>query len=194
MVNGFFFKVGALNQVLTGEAKYAFCCIATDTFEHIDNPRVYFISKFIEVDIIFFDVTHIAYYFYEISGEHCSEFDIISVFTYSQRNLFRADKYVCMLLFGIELNANDFSRAKGSSDIQADIISIVNDVDIFVAQFAYNTMYTRAFNTHTSSNGVDAVVKRFYGNFSSFARDACNALDGNKAIVNFRHFEFEKAL
>ena len=75
-----------------------------------------------------------------------------------------------------------------------DIVCILDNIDVFVAQFAYDAMNTATLHAHTSTYWVDAVVIAFYGNLGAFAWDACNLLDGDKTVVDFGHFHFEQAL
>ena len=53
-------------------------------------------------------------------------------------------------------------------------------------------MYAVTLDTHAGAHRVDTVVVGFDGDFGAFARDTDDVADGDKAVVDFRHFGFEQ--
>ena len=55
-------------------------------------------------------------------------------------------------------------------------------------------MYTASLYTDTGSYWVYALIKRLYCYLGTLARHTCYATDGNKTIINLRHFGLEESL
>jgi hypothetical protein len=69
---------------------------------------------------------------------------------------------------------------------------LLKDKKAFIAQFTNDTMDAASFHSYTCSNRIDTIIERFNSYFSSFTRITNNFLDDNKAIKNFRHFNFQQ--
>ena len=52
LVDGFFFQVGAAEEIFFAHGKNVAGGVAADVDEHVDNPLVDFIGEFAEVDIV----------------------------------------------------------------------------------------------------------------------------------------------
>ena len=66
-------------------------------------------------------------------------------------------------------------------------------VDIFVAEFVDDAVYSASAYSDACAYGIDSIVEAFDGYFGSFAWDACYAADCYEAVVYFGDFEFEES-
>ena len=66
--------------------------------------------------------------------------------------------YLYLALLFVEDERRYDSGAECTLDEELDVGSIVDDVDVLVAEFAYDTMDTRSLDAYACTYGVDAVV------------------------------------
>ena len=91
------------------------------------------------------------------------------------------------------MNAAHFGGAQCALDEELLVVGEVDNVNVFVVQFAHDAMNTRALHAHASAYGVNAVVVALHGNLGALARDACDAAHLNEAVGDFGNFGFQKA-
>ena len=70
IVDCFFFKVGFVDEYLTGCVEYAFSCDTADVFERVDISRFYFVLNVVMIYVFLVCLLGVAIYIYHISGEH----------------------------------------------------------------------------------------------------------------------------
>ena len=169
------------------------CSGATHIFECFNHPFIDFVFKFIEVDIVFAVVVEVAIHIDGVAGENRSQFNIEATLTNSERHLVGAQEHLSVFAGFIQADRGNLSGAQCALDKELRVTCIVDYIDIFVAQFSHDTVNACALHTHASAHRVDTVVVAFHGNFGAFARYACHGANHDKAIVDFRHFEFKQA-
>ena len=98
------------------------------------------------------------------------------------------------MLLLVHCDAADTRRTQRTLYIEFDIGCPVDDIDVLIAQFVYDTMHTTTLHAHTGTYRVDTVVETFHGHLGALARHAGYLLDGYQAIVDFRHLGFQEAL
>ncbi len=77
-------------------------------------------------------------------------------------------------------------------DEERRIVGVANHVDIFVAQFTHDTVYTRTLDTHTGAYRIDTVVVALHGNLGTLSRDTGYGADIDQAVVYFGNLKLEK--
>ena len=191
-IDRIFFEVCAFDKLFPAFCQYAFRRGTTDAFQCLDDPFVDFVFEFIEIDIFFLAFVYIPVYIDRVTGEHAGEFYVEAAFSYRERYLFGFEEYFCLFLFFVEAYRRYFGRVQCPLYKERGIGRIVDDVDIFITQFPYDTVDTRTFYSDAGTDRVDTLVIRLYGNFCAFAGNAGDFVYRDEAVVYLGNFEFEK--
>ena len=92
-----------------------------------------------------------------------------------------------------DADAADLGRAERMGGENHRIVGVLDDVDLLPAQFADDRLHAHALHTHAGAHAIHIAIAALYGDLGAFAGLARAALDGHGAVVNLRHFLFEKA-
>ena len=71
---------------------------------------------------------------------------------------------------------------------------VLDDVNLFAAQFANDRLHTHALHSHAGAHGVHVLVLRHHGDLGALAGFTGNSADHNRAVINLRHFRLEQVL
>ena len=71
---------------------------------------------------------------------------------------------------------------------------VLDNVNLFAAQFANDRLHTHALHAHACANRIHIFVFRQHGNLGAFAGFASDGADDNRAVVNFRDFRLKQML
>ncbi len=85
----------------------------------------------------------------------------------------------------------------GCSAFSANVTAIfvvLDDVDLFAAQFADDRLHAHALHAHARADGVHVFVFRHDGDLGALAGFTGDGADHNRAVVNFRDFGLEQVL
>ena len=90
-------------------------------------------------------------------------------------------------------NPADLGRTKGMGGKDHWVVGILDDVDLFAAQFANDGLHAHALHADTSADAIHVAVAALDGDLGALAGFAGATLDGHRAVVNLRDFLFEQA-
>src|SRR5229473_3011316 len=100
-----------------------------------------------------------------------------------------------VLFSGIDdSDAADFGRLERLFGEGDRILVILDDVDLFAAQFADDRLYAHAFHSNASADRVHVLVFGHDGDLGALTGLASDGADHNRAVINFGNFGLEQML
>ena len=180
MVNGFFFKIGLLDEHFARSVKHRLRRFKPYTLDGVDYPLVNFIVKLVEIYVIFGSsllVVNHPIHVNGILGKHGSQLNIEATATDGKAYLFGLQIYISLLVFLIDIDVRHLGGTQCTLNEELCVGRPVDDVNILIVQLAHNAVHTAATNADARANGVNSVVITLDGYLGTVARHARNLLD-----------------
>ena len=195
IVDSLFLQICLLNQQVAWSIEYLLSCIETNALDGINHPLVNLIREFIQVDILVsFIIIHFAEYIDSILCQHGSQLDVHTATTDSLAHLIRLQEHFSLLVLIIDVYRSNGCRSQSTLNEQFGIVCIIDNIQILIVQFTYDTVNTATLHANTSSNWVDTLIKAFNSNLCAFSRKASNTTDSDQALCNLRNFSLQQTL
>ncbi len=172
-----FFEVRLVEECLARGVEHALGGDTTYVLKGVDNPCVDFVAEFVKEDIVLVNHLGIAVYVDFVAGKHGGQLDVVAVLADSQRHLFGTQEHFGLLCFLVKTDSGDTCGRQSALYEEGGIGSIVDYIDVLVAELAHDTVDSGTFDTHAGANGVDTVVVALNGNLGALSRYAGHGAD-----------------
>ena len=185
IVDGLLLKVGLLNEHVARSVEYSLGRVETDALDGVDNPLVYFVREFVEVDVLVdLALVKLAEYVNCVFGQHAGQLDVHTAAAYRQRHFFGTQVNLGLLVLLVNVDARYLGGAERALDKELDVGCVVHHVDVLVAKLADDAVDAATLDADAGSYGVDAVVVALYGYLGALARHAGYAAYHNQSVGN----------
>ena len=91
------------------------------------------------------------------------------------------------------MDRRDLGRAESTLYEQRRIRSIIDHIDILIAELTHYSMYARTLHTHAGSYRIDTVVKALHCYLRALTGDAGHSLDVDQTVYYLRHLALKEA-
>ena len=141
VVNGLFLEVGFLYEHVARSVEHSLGGVETNALDRVDDPLVDLVRELVEIDVlVYLALVELAEYVDSIFGKHAGKLDVHTAAADGQRHFFGTEINLCFLVLLVNVDARNLCRTERTLDEELDVCGVVNNVDVLVAQLAYDAV------------------------------------------------------